>query len=131
MLRFRDRHVYSPQVPLKNQQKNKVGGNGITLHGLRHQGLSSLRMRDSCRKRMRDCCSGRARPPDKVNVFISDHSEKITALIKELLILNRAQSSTVGESVEEIEKQKCEQKRLRQELVRVLDFRNRGRLRAR
>jgi len=53
---------------------------------------------------------------------MSDDSERVTALIKELLILNRAESSSPLESptAKEIEGRKSKRRRIRQELVRVL-----------
>ena len=56
------------------------------------------------------------------SVQMSDDSERVTALIKELLILNRAESSSPLESptAKEIEGRKSKRRRIRQELVRVL-----------
>jgi hypothetical protein len=53
---------------------------------------------------------------------MSDHSEQVTDLIKELLILNRGESSpTVEPSTEkEIEGRKAKRRRIRQELVQAL-----------
>jgi hypothetical protein len=57
---------------------------------------------------------------------MSDDS-KVTALIKQLLILNRAESTaTIESSAEkEAEGRKVKQKRIRQELVQVLHLRAR------
>jgi hypothetical protein len=57
---------------------------------------------------------------------MSDDSE-VTALVKELLILNRAESTATVElqSVKEVEGRKSKRKRLRQELVQVLHRRDR------
>jgi hypothetical protein len=59
-------------------------------------------------------------------VSMSDDSE-VTALVKELLILNRAESTATVESqsVKEVEGRKSKRKRLRQELVQVLHRRDR------
>jgi len=58
---------------------------------------------------------------------MSDDSEQVTALIKQLLILNRAESSpAVGSQTErEIEGRKAKRRRIKQELVQVLDLRDR------
>jgi len=57
---------------------------------------------------------------------MSDSSE-VTALIKELLILNRAESTPAIESPteEEIEGRMVKRRRIRQELVQVLHLRDR------
>jgi hypothetical protein len=57
---------------------------------------------------------------------MSDDSE-VTALLKELLILNRAESAPTVESrtVKEIEGRKAKRRRIRQELVQVLHLRDR------
>jgi hypothetical protein len=57
---------------------------------------------------------------------MSDDSE-VTALVKELLIMNRTESTATVESpsVKEVEGQKSKRKRLRQELVQVLYRRDR------
>ncbi len=53
---------------------------------------------------------------------MTDDSEQVTALIKELLILNRVESTAVIESPtkKEIEGRKAKRRRIRQELVQVL-----------
>jgi hypothetical protein len=53
---------------------------------------------------------------------MSNDSEQLTALIKELLILNAAESNpTLGPpTVKEVEERKFKRKRIRQELVQVL-----------
>jgi hypothetical protein len=58
---------------------------------------------------------------------MSDNSE-VTALIKELLILNRADCAPTIESQTEKETQgrKLKRRRIRQELVQVLHLRDRG-----
>jgi hypothetical protein len=58
---------------------------------------------------------------------MSDHSEQVTALIKELLILNRAESSPTIEppTEKEIEGRKVKRRRIRQELVQALHLHNR------
>ena len=58
---------------------------------------------------------------------MSDDSEQVTALIKELLILNRAESTPPLESPtkKEIEGRKSKRRRIRQELVQVLNLRDR------
>jgi hypothetical protein len=58
---------------------------------------------------------------------MSDDSEQVTALIKELLILNRGESTPPLESptVKEIEGRKSKRRRIRQELVQVLNRRDR------
>jgi hypothetical protein len=55
---------------------------------------------------------------------MSDDSEQVTALIKELLILNRAESTSPLESPteQEIEGRNSKRKRIRQELVQVLNL---------
>jgi hypothetical protein len=55
---------------------------------------------------------------------MSDDSERVTALIKELLILNRVERTSPLESPteKEIEGRKSERKRIRQELVQVLNL---------
>jgi hypothetical protein len=57
---------------------------------------------------------------------MSNDSE-VTALVKELLIMNRAESTATVESqsVNEVEGRKSKRKRLRQELVQVLYRRDR------
>jgi len=57
---------------------------------------------------------------------MSDNSE-VTALIKELLILNRAEITPTIESQteREIEGRKAKRRRIRQELVQVLHLRDR------
>lgn len=57
---------------------------------------------------------------------MSDDSEQVTALIKELLILNRTEStSTLGSpTVQEIEGGKSKRRKIRQELVQVLNRRD-------
>jgi hypothetical protein len=54
--------------------------------------------------------------------IMSSDSGRVTALIRELLILNRAESAPRLEpvTVKEIEGQESKRKRIRQELVRVL-----------
>jgi hypothetical protein len=58
---------------------------------------------------------------------MSDDSEQVTALIKELVILNRAESILTIESQteREIEGRKAKRRRIRQELVQVLHLRDR------
>ena len=55
-------------------------------------------------------------------VVMSGDSESVTALIKELLLLNRAESTTTIEypTDNEIEGRKVRRKRIRQELVQAL-----------
>lgn len=55
---------------------------------------------------------------------MSDDSEQVTALIKELLILNRAETIPTVEppTDEEIEGRKAKRRRIRQELVQALDL---------
>ena len=52
---------------------------------------------------------------------MSDDSEQVTALIKELVILNRAESTPTIEfpTVKEIERRKDKRRRIRQELVQA------------
>jgi hypothetical protein len=59
-------------------------------------------------------------------VFMSDNSE-VTALIKELLVLNRADCTPTIESQTEKATQgrKLKRRRIRQELVQVLHLRDR------
>jgi hypothetical protein len=58
---------------------------------------------------------------------MSDDSEQVTALIKQLLILNRTESTpTIDSQTErEIEGRKAKRRRIRQELVQVLHPRDR------
>jgi hypothetical protein len=60
---------------------------------------------------------------------MSDDSEQVTALIKQLLILNRAESTPTIESQteKEMEGRNAKRRRIRQELVQVLHFRDRKR----
>ena len=53
---------------------------------------------------------------------MTDDSEQVTALIKELLVLNRVESTPVIESPtkKEIDGRKAKRRRIRQELVQVL-----------
>jgi hypothetical protein len=55
---------------------------------------------------------------------MSDDAEQVTALIKELVILNRAESASPLESptAQEIEGRKSKRRRIRQELVQVLNL---------
>jgi hypothetical protein len=55
---------------------------------------------------------------------MSDDSERVTALIKELLILNRAEDTSPIESptAQEIEGRKSNRRRIRQDLVQVLNL---------
>jgi hypothetical protein len=55
---------------------------------------------------------------------MSDDSERVTALIKELLILNRAEDTSTLESptAQEIEGRKSKRRRIRQDLVQVLNL---------
>jgi len=55
---------------------------------------------------------------------MSDDSEQVTALIKELRILNRAEGTSPLESptAQEIEGRKSKRRRIRQELVQVLNL---------
>jgi hypothetical protein len=57
---------------------------------------------------------------------MSDDSKQVTALIKELLILNRAENSPtlVPQTATEIERQHAERKSIRQALVQVLSLSN-------
>jgi hypothetical protein len=56
---------------------------------------------------------------------MSDNSE-VTALIKQLLILNRAESPMIEPQTEkEMEGRKAKRRRIRQELVQVLHLRDR------
>jgi hypothetical protein len=61
------------------------------------------------------------------SVAMSDDSQQVTALIKELLILNRAERSPTIERLteKEIEGRETKRRRIRQELVQVLHLRNR------
>lgn len=58
---------------------------------------------------------------------MSDDSEQVTILVKELLILNRAESIPAAESPteSEIEGRKVKRRRVRQELVQALHLRDR------
>jgi hypothetical protein len=58
---------------------------------------------------------------------MSDHAEQVAALIKELLILNRAESSATVEAPtgKAVEGRKAERRRIRQELVQALHLRDR------
>jgi hypothetical protein len=58
---------------------------------------------------------------------MSDDSEQVTALIKELLILNRAESTPTIEppTDNEIERRKAKRRRIRQELVQALHLHDR------
>jgi hypothetical protein len=59
---------------------------------------------------------------------MSDDSEQVTALIRELLILNREESTPIEFSSEkEIEGRKAQRRRIRQKLVEVLHLRDRKR----
>ena len=62
-----------------------------------------------------------------LGVAMSDDSEQVTALIKELLILNRADSTPSNESPteNEIEGRKSKRTRVRRELVQALHLRER------
>ena len=53
---------------------------------------------------------------------MSDDCERVTALIKELLILNRAESNPMLEppTVKEVEERASKRKTIRQELVQVI-----------
>jgi hypothetical protein len=55
---------------------------------------------------------------------MSDDSERVTALIKELLILNRAEDTSTLESptAQEIEGRKSNRRRIRQDLVQVINL---------
>jgi len=57
---------------------------------------------------------------------MSDDSVQVTALIKELLILNRTESTPLLEppTVTEVEERNSKRTRLRQELVQVLHIRH-------
>ena len=65
--------------------------------------------------------------PVRQSVVMSDNSEPVTALIKQLLILNRVESTPTIESPvgEELEGRQAKRRRIRQELVRVLRLRDR------
>jgi hypothetical protein len=58
---------------------------------------------------------------------MSDVSEQLTALIKELLVLDREESTPALEpqTLREVEGRKSKRKRLRQELVQFLSLHNR------
>jgi hypothetical protein len=58
---------------------------------------------------------------------MSDDSEQVTALIKQLLILNRTESTPTidSQNEREIEGRKAKRRRIRQELVQVLHLRDR------
>ena len=58
---------------------------------------------------------------------MSSNFERVTALIKELLALNRAESARTLEprTVIELERRKSKRKRIRQELVQVLGLHDR------
>jgi len=60
-------------------------------------------------------------------VFTNDNFEQVTALIKELLVLNRAESIPMLEpaTLEEVEARKSIRKRIRQELAQALYLRGR------
>ena len=60
-------------------------------------------------------------------MLVRNDSEQVTALIKELLILNRAESNPTLEppTLKEVEDRKVKRKRIRQELVQVLYLRDR------
>ena len=51
-----------------------------------------------------------------------DHANQVTALIKELLILNRTEwaAATNPPNAEQLEQWKCNRKKIRQELVQAL-----------
>jgi hypothetical protein len=53
-----------------------------------------------------------------------DHANQVTALIKELLILNRTEwaAATNPPNAEQLEERKCKRKKIRQELVRALSL---------
>jgi hypothetical protein len=57
---------------------------------------------------------------------MSDDSKQVTVLIKELLLLNTLESASplVPPTVREVEERKCKRKKLRQELVEALHFRD-------
>jgi len=61
---------------------------------------------------------------------MSDDSEQITALIKELQILNRGESTPMigSPSEKKMEEREAKRRRIRQELVRVLHLRDRKKL---
>jgi hypothetical protein len=65
--------------------------------------------------------------PTGSGVLMTDDSAKAAALIKELLVLNRTESSpeSAGRTAEQVEKRGSMRKRLRQELVQVLYLRDR------
>jgi hypothetical protein len=58
---------------------------------------------------------------------MSDHSEQVRALIKELLIFNRAESShtILPPTEKDIEGRKAKRRWIRQELVQAVDLRDR------
>jgi hypothetical protein len=56
---------------------------------------------------------------------MSDDSARVTALIKELLVLNRAESTHDSPTAKEIEGRKSKRRRIRQELVQVLNLSDR------
>jgi hypothetical protein len=58
---------------------------------------------------------------------MNDESEQVTALIKELLILNRVEGTPTIESAtkNEIEGRKAKRRRIRQELVQALHLQHR------
>jgi hypothetical protein len=53
-----------------------------------------------------------------------DHANQVTALIKELLILNGTEwaAATNPPNAEQLEQWKCKRKRIRQELVQLLSL---------
>ena len=53
-----------------------------------------------------------------------DHANQVTALIKELLILNRTEwaAATNPPNAEQLEQWKCNRKKIRQELVQALSL---------
>jgi len=57
---------------------------------------------------------------------MSDDSEQVTALFKELLIMNREENTPTIElpTMKDVERRKDKRRMVRQELVRVLDLRD-------
>lgn len=69
----------------------------------------------------------------KKTSFMIDVSEQVTALIKELLILNREESSLTlqPQTGKQIERRRSKRKSIRQALVQVLSLRDRKNFRPR
>jgi hypothetical protein len=69
----------------------------------------------------------------KKTSFMIDVSEQVTALIKELLILNREETSLTlrPQTAKQTERQRSKRKSIRQALVQVLSLRDRKNFRPR